>query len=613
MTTIVLTQANFKTALEEATVGCYFIINDSLHLPDQITNFPIQSVLDFRGGSFLPPSGKSKATLNLNYSTVNAPAYNIFSRSITVTGFCNSFVRAEWFNDPNKRTSVDGYEGDEVFINRAIAAAKSCPVVLEDRPYTLTGAITFPEFDNAWDAHYQGFTLISPGTLIIKQPNSNSIVDERVAIVVNAHFVTLKINKIKGYKKPDGTGSALNDFPFAGTGIKIVDSSYHSDIEVKQIWEVNKAFEIYPVSKISKDDDGNNVIVGGGIQYTHIKFEYLRTVRYGFYIDVYGGNMNNKPTVLSNWFNENHIEGGQISGVNGIYFVDRPNHLDPNKISGINGLLFENIGLEGITGLPVKLCNVSSSKFLNFRTAESLPGINDGDSFAPWFELKNVEYIEFTNKGLVQPTHINIVEGSKCNYVIFKGWIVDNLDSYYTRLDRLAITPLRNADQISGSTPIPTAYSSINPYNMSKDVVLGQNGVKTSYNISDVLPLVFTYDNDEHKEPLSPDMDTTHFKGRGVTKFNVLPRTLNVTIKDNGQNITLNLTGLSRFAQCIYNILLRCGADKGITLVTKDHPTYIIDAENPDLKSKSLKVSGASLIRLTWDSDWNLIVSKAEF
>lgn len=515
-----------------------------------------------------------------------------------------------------KHTLTD--EGEETYINRAIVAASSykttsleasacsSAVELENRVYILKGAITFPSFPygEAYDSHYKGFTFISPGTLKLVKDNKDN-----AAIRVKNHFVNLVVNKIEGYVEALTPGPNPS-VSYGGTGIELVDDCSHVSIDVKLINGVNKGIAIMPATQESVDDKGNIVLIGSGVQYTRIRFEFISNAKYGIFVDIYSGNREIESGKLNTWFNENEIEGGQIGNNSkyGVYFVDRPAHLGSDKIGGQNSLIFRNIGFEGLTDTPLRISNVSGGKFLDLRMAESLPGITDKNSFYPWIELKDVEFSEISLRGILTPTHIKIVEGSSCRGVVFNSWILDNPDSWSaTRFNRMVAMPMRDPNGGEDFKYVLTAYSSIVPFNMGQTIVGG--GEAKVYNLGEILPLNFKFTKPQGKPDPKPNTSPSLLKGYDIAKFNVLPNTLNVVMDEDSEKVTLNLTGLSRFAPSVFDICLQSNGNKELELLTKVAPDYLITASDPAMKVKSLSLSKPGLYRLTWDADWNLIVS----
>lgn len=618
MKQITLSQHTLETALQGDS-GNYYIITEEINIPPDGLDFPQGSVLEFRGGSFKyePPSNVINApietTVRLNGSIVSAPAYGIFPSNVQVSGFANSLIHADWFS---KGYSLTGSE--ENYINRALEAAKGCPVTLEHRTYNLLNPIKIKhlyassESGSAYYNHHTPQTLIVPGKLKLNNfKNFNDDID-RAAIEVSTHNAIIDINEISGYSTrvnvldpvPGTQAKNVIKEVRGGVGIRLLGDNYHLNINVRYLHHLDKGFDINPTVTNFKAD--GTPASGSGIQYCQIKFNQIEDVEYGFYIDPYRGNYVDKDAEehpLHTWFNENHIEGGQLSGTNGIYCVERPSIYE--GIITMDGLVFENIGLEGLTGLPMRLCNMSGCKFLNFRTMESLPGIHKDepyDSYATWVELRNLQFCDISFKGRVDPTRIKIGEGTECKAVIIDGWLNDTPGGYHARFDRLVAMPLRHKDNngnVVNSSKF-VAYSSVNPYNMtcktlkaSEVVADGDTVPTTRYTLADILPY-------SYKSSVNDNGDKV------VCEFNVLPCTVNAVI-DKNNILLLDLSGASDFAPSVIDVCAYI-SESGQLDIKCDG--YIKRVQFPEDSSTVGSCTHTGLYRLTWDVDWNIIVSE---
>lgn len=499
--------------------------------------------------------------------------------------------------------------------------AKGCPVTLEYRTYTLRGAIKFPTINQsatpAYTAHHTTQTLISPG--ILQLDKSIGQVDDfnKAAIEIDTHNVCLKINRVRAYTRINEDGKV----EACCVGIRLLGDNYHLNIDVQDMDFLNKGFEIIPTYNAERYDAETKT--GFGIQYCRITFQSIDAV-YGFYIDVYSGlKWNDQGKLISyNWFNENRILGGQLSGQNGLYFVDRPDSLNSGSMQ-MDGLIFENIGFEGLTCIPLKISNVSSSKFLYLRMMESLP--ND----APWIILKEVSFTDITLKGQLNPDRVKIEyftgtggkknEDKICRGITIKSWIQDDKWGWNGRFDRLSVLPLPQRTDIDslesksslGSAPTQTmptltAYSSITPYNMAKTIVV------KNQSLSDVFKAIY------YIHQIFPERNQSVHDGEANwdTNFNVLPRTLNVIIEETGRQITLNVSGMRNFAPCVLDVYFY-SYDNTKRLVLKsdnDEPDIIDISDNPSSFEKKdlVALTKTGLYRLTWDENWNLVVTKID-
>lgn len=359
---------------------------------------------------------------------------------------------------------------------------------------------------------------------------------------------------------------------------------------------VNKGFEIVP-TVYEKDGSYKD----GGIQYTNIKFQQIFATDC-FYIDIYSGKSKHPDNKNATWFNECHISGGQLEGKNGINMVNQPNG---KSFAPMDGLMFENIGLEGLKGLPLKICNVSGCHFLYLRMMESLP------TNAPWLDLKDVEYTEISIKGGLNPDRVKIDEQSSFKGLIIKAWLQDDQWGYHARFNRMVAMPLYQ----SGSTPDNfvnkpklTAYSSINPFNMAKTIVV--NDENSEYRITDILPVRNDFSTKESERNLPDSIKTRALATKAwSTNYNVLPRTLNIIMDESGEDVVLNVSGMSYYAPCVLDLYLYGSGAKQLIIRTNGAPNYVIDAESPTVKKKEHRCYTTGVYRLTWDSDWNLVIS----
>lgn len=595
MDKIILNSSNLSSSLRRSE-PTYYVIEDVISIFNDI-KFPAGSVLDFMGGSF-EAATIAPRKLDLNGSTVCAPAYGIFDKNINVVGFANSYIKSEWFKYGNS--------SEHEAIHRSLEAADGIPVHLESRTYELTHSIKFP-------ACTSNQTLVSPGTLRISS--------DIAAIIVDKEHITLDINRITCVQPSDNTEETgpnpeegLNSETKAriGTGILLTGNAYYVNINVHILTQLCRGIAVIP--DISTSGTGYS-----SVQYCTIRFKNIHYTDYCFYVDIFTHSSFSETNgvSLNTWFTETRVIGGRMEGINGIYFVN-PDADDPDKpyakfSESINGLLFENIGFEGLTGKPLVISHVGFSQFLYLRMAESLPGLGDQwNQNEKWIFLNNVTNLTFSLKGLLDPMRIH--PGDNVRSVIFDAFIVDEFGWVTTHLDRLVILPLY--DKASGTYgPKIVASSSIQPYNMTKTIVSDdppEYGFDPKLlTIDDLLPL-----NDTSYPPV--DNDSTDIVVRDTTvsrisRFNVLPRTLNVIIKEN-QSIVIDLTGLSRFAPCIIDVNSVIKLGGSLVFKTRENPLYITVVENGKEQTyKSVSYNGWGLYRLNFDSKWNVVITTATF
>lgn len=569
MSIVYLNNSNFKSAIASSSPGTYFLIEEDIAFSDASVSLPGGCVLDFRGGSLAFQGSQSTAKLNLNNSDIIAGGYCIFSKSIDVSGLSNSLVRAEWFHDKQLE--------EHVCIHRALTAANGAPVTLENRLYELYGPITFPQLDNGISQ-----TLISPGILKLKS--------EIAAINLDVSYVQLKINRIDGVYQ--------NSNSRIGTGILMSGNCFHVDIDVFHMTSLHKGISICP--------DSRNTDTGRGIQYCKVVFQAI-SADYCIYIDIYS---NSKTDRLTNWFTETLFIGGKLSGIRGIYFADPilPNSYGPDCIQ------FFNIGLERLTGIPVRLVNATALKLEALRMAEDLPGlVNETnpiwDSDATWVYLNGVSNSQISVKGTLAANRFN-AEGTVRNVTV-KAFFIDNYGYETVHFDTLVFNMLPNVNGQNVATKVVT--SSIQPYNLCKTITAigpetGGIVQDTTYMLRDLLPY--------HEDSITSGELTK------TCTFNILPRTLNAIVSDDN-NLILNLNGLEWFAPCFFDVYADISPAGMITFVTETSngiftetidKTDKLNEEDEDKdenkKTVSMSFNERGLYRLTWDEKWRLIISK---
>ncbi len=559
MDRIILTTENLTTSLKRQDPA-YYVIEKGVTIKTNIT-FPAGSVLDFRGG-WIDRLTATHRYVDLNGSTVLAAGYCIFYSGIEVSGFSNSYILSEWF----KTTGMAENEA----INRSLIAANGIPVHLESRLYVLDGPIEFPICSTTQ-------TLVSPGTLKIST--------DIAAIIVDKENITLNINRIQYIPavlpERDDEEKTRNDI-----GILLTGNAYYADISVNIIVGLDKGIAVIP--DVSKTGTGYS-----SVQYCNIRFKHILDTNYCFYVDIFTHSNGYSAPTLGTWFAETRVIGGRMEGTNGIYFVNPIGENNSTSTTSarftesINGLLFENIGFEGITGQPLYISHVSFSQFLYLRLAESLPGLGGSwNRESKWVFLNNVSNLTFSIKGLWDPMRIDV--GNNVKSVVFDAYIVDDFGEYINHFDKLTIIPLPD------STSAMVATSSIQPYNMAKTIEINEQSPQSFYTLKDLLPFNDTeYDNK-------------------TSKFNVLPRTLNVIVRAN-ETIEIDLTGLRRFAPCVmdvYGMIDHKGCLKFSFTDYNPNINLMVLENGTEVKGRSFSFTESGLYRLTFDAKWSIVISK---
>lgn len=173
---LISTQAEALAQLKEEST--YIVIDSEIELSAGTLVVGKGNIIDFQGGSF---KGTTGSKINLNGCQVIAAPTPIF-KNMEVTGFANDKVYAEWFQDSD---STPAHE----YINKAIASAKGCPVILSKKSYTLTGSIVISTAS----------TLVGDCDFTIKYDNASDN-DEwntnPIAFDIQSNNVNINVNRI---------------------------------------------------------------------------------------------------------------------------------------------------------------------------------------------------------------------------------------------------------------------------------------------------------------------------------------------------------------------------------------------------------------------------------
>ena len=556
-------------------------------------------VFDFRGGALrIDPSaavtvGMRFFNLNLNGAQVSAASYCLFY-GITVSGFENTEVKAEWFNTGDYSNGLT-LGGEEVYINRAIVAANGCPVVLEKRQYRLRNPIVF-DFIGV----YAPQTLISPGIIQIEA--------ECAAIEIRTLDVTIDAAYIMGRmagmdangKRPDISTGLL----YTGTGILFSANAYRCNINVQLMTTLHTGIAIIPDGNITQPGQvGKNA----GIQYAKINFQYIWAYRC-IYIDIFSKRVPNN----GNWFNESQITGGQLHGYHGIYYADPEfdttgmTDEDINNLKNsidMDGTVFNNIGLEGLTGLPLRLRNLHFCKFLNLRMSEALPGINDFDSTATWIDMKNVKDVEISVKGYLRPKHYKAE--NHVNNVVLRGSVIDNdwPQDHFDTLVFMSMPKTKLENSVYGRQPVQFATSSIQPYNMVKTIDVGNPAstlLEMRYcTLDDLFPITHPSAENEKK----------------FIKIKVLPRLVMANV-NNGSKLTVDLAGFDKLVPGFFEIKINLNNSGTLVfMVDKPEPKQgnslnIVGSQSDESGNQYLTITKSGSYHIELNASFDIVITK---
>lgn len=562
MNRIILTTGNFNASMASGEAA-YFVIQNNVEIDSVTHSVPAGSVLDFQGGKFLAKSGS--ATINLNGATIVAPACCIFAQQITVYGFSNSVIHSDWFKDANM--------AEHTAINKAIVAAKGIPVTLESRTYKLTGSIVIPNLGNSVIPQ----TLISPGIL--------SVASDIVAITVSGHYVNLSINSIRGTE----IGSSGKH---VGTGIWTSTNCFQSEFNIVELANLKKGIEIKPKS-FGVDNGEVNPYVNGGVQYCKITFQSIEA-DYGIYIDVFtesnpeaveSDEAGNRYQLTRNWFTEGLITGGRMSGGYGIYFVGAesvPEIREDEK--PMNGLVFRNISFENLTELPMRIRNLQYSRFYDITFGKNLAS-------EIYIDFSQVDGLDFTFNGIIDPTRFK--SSATTWQVVLRGQLGNPQDgTTFNNLDTIVIQPLNGqSEQLATSSKYP--FNMGQYYLCNNPVPDDGSMVVKSVTLEDLLPSPVLWQTSES----------------AMQPGTVLPLTVTAVITE-GNELVIDLTGLKAFAPCIFDIYAQIEDYLGaLTFKTSDPDTALRSTLYGSQTSKRMSFNAPGLYHLSWDENYNILIS----
>lgn len=563
MRRIELTSANVNASFAGGEKG-YFIIRETVSLTGDAVSVPAGSILYFQGGHFMSAVSGRSVKLNLNGADVSGATCCAFGRDVEVLGFQNALVHADWFYDSD--AGMEEYEA----INKALVSAAGCPVTLEDRIYELTGAIAFPEGAPAIGCQ----TLISPGELKISKNRKDP--DEQypfTAIAVNTGNIRLHINTIRGIPHDNSDPDNVIVHPATGSGIRFTDTSQNVVVDVKFLTWLEKGIDISAAA-----NSGNNL----QIQNCSIEFQRIKADNC-IYVDIFSG----KNPSANDWFVDTRVVGGRLEGVNGIYFADPPAGVVTNN-ERINGLVFQSIGFEGLTGMPLRLRNMCMSSFIDSRMCESLP---DG-----LIDMNNVFNLKIGIKSTLDVSRIHA--GDNVKRVTVSAYFIDSTHMYYPRhFDTLVFTTP------DGTNTVGTATCSFQSYDMGKTIVADKPAPQSGFaeTVCDIVDM-------------QPYNDVTY--NGSASQFHILPRTINLVVKK-GNNLILDFSGSRFFPLLLLDAFVRIEAGGILTVRVNKIPdketlpyTIISIVDGNRKEGSSVSFTDDGLYRFTYDENWQLVITK---
>ncbi len=549
--TYITTATDLKSVL--AATNTYFIVEKEIALEGTRYTLGSGSVLNFEGGSF---TGSSDSALDLNGGQVIPAPYPIFI-NLTVTGFSNSKIYAEWFMS-------DASEAAHLYINRALQYAKGCPVVLQPKDYELTGTIKFPSSSPS--------TLISERGLKVVTSGDANWNNNPVAMDIDVSNVTVNIDKIEfpvhtdfvydehGNIAVDHKGNPRTKIIYpSGTGIRISGQVFHVSINVNNILYPKYGIDISP----GRDGKSANV------QYLNIKFQQI-AAGYCIYINIFHKDAQGAEHPENVWVTRSSIHGGRLIGNHGVYMEEGTASVNTSHISELR---FTSIGFEAMDQTPIFLRNATRLRFEYIRMSESLPD----KATIPWFDFKDVTWVDFSINGGIRSDYIK-AEGA-CDRITIRGGILDTTDWSFSVFDAIIIGSVYSKDAPGNRANQKLAISSINPYPMTR--VLSQ-----SADLENISPV------------MAPAATNSSGNFKGLT---VLPRMFQVK---SGSDISVDINGLREHEPCLYYLYLEQNAK--LTLRSLD-PRFYPPAGNIDYYV-DLAVPGMYQLVWCYDKDYKRIM-----
>ncbi|MEE1207830.1 MAG: hypothetical protein UHP27_06645 [Muribaculaceae bacterium] len=572
------------TANELSAENTYFVIENDLDLNGSDITVGRGSLLSFAGGRIGNSTGT--AHLDLNGAPVYAGNICIFQcmrnngvieEAMTVGGFSNSEISAEWFDDGVRKST----EQDECYVNRALVAANGCPVLMSKTTYKIKNTIAFPNLGN------QEQTLRCPGMVWLK-PSSDG--GEYAAFRLESSYINLTVGVVI---------QAVKDY--FGTGIHLAGRVFYSNIKIIRLVNLSKGVDFTPeiISKTYTDPTTGELSVEkylGAFQYNKLSFDSI-TADKAINVDIYKNSVyaDEDGVERQHWSGLAHllVTGGRLSGGVGVY-VAPPSGSATGYSSRVSGITFNHVGFEGITDKAIEASYASHLTFRDTRMNESLPGLpkekgDPEDTTIPWIVLDNVSNMDIRIKTFFVPSRI-VATGNSYNITV-RAHILDNA-AYIGRFDRIHFRQLNDEGPLVHK-PKQVVSTALSPYNMAKTVEVNEKNLDLTLN--DVMPRLGIIGQNQ-------------IILAKYSNIEVIPQCAFIEFTS-ASEATLNLAGLEDYAPCIIDLFVNLNNLPGanLTLLSFYNPS---DEKNEDfmffngadstVKSTKATIETSGCYRLNW-------------
>lgn len=423
----------------DSTVQTMYIIEGDCSLSGDVSLAP-GSILKFEGGMINGPG-----TIKSLCLIIDAPKYQIFKENVSVSGIANGEVSVHWWGAVG-----DGVTEDADAINRALKAAGTSWVVLDNLKYKIKAPITLNK---------EGQKLKCYGNISYNPSNPDS---SYAAIDLRASNIELDINKLSG---PDN-----------GSGVLFSWNVFHGNINVNEIEKFKYGLNLTPVANVYLENE-----VFAGVQYCKISWQTIKC-NIGIYIDLWSDQNLDSCTV---WVNENQFNGGRLMCNNGIVVADKIKKLNLKSYTAdlINGNVFNCIGFEGSSSsliTPIILRHAWYNEFHDLRMSESL----EADTTKALIYMNDCGYNTMNIKSILPYSRI---KAENCNNIELQGSFTDYGAGFHKGYDRMYIvnsntayrTPMNTKSTLIKNKTYKLLSSRIQQRNAIKNLYLGRTATDT--------------------------------------------------------------------------------------------------------------------------------------